>query len=251
MDQLLDLGEELDLADPAATALQIIARAEFLPLVIMVADPGRDVADFVDHAKIEASPPDERPNGFEELAPEPEVPCAGPGADKRGPLPRQRRALVIGNRRIQRQRDRGHFGRRAKPHVDPRDIAEFVARLEQFDHPPSIADSRLRRVFARSPGQALGVEQQDEIDVGGIVELAAAELAEREHGHSGERLAPRSFGDGSPERAVDCAVGKVRKRLGHLFEREFAGQVPERHRECQPATLTPEPLANRCSAEVE
>ena len=39
MDELVDLGEELDLADAAAAALEVEARAEGLALRIMVADP--------------------------------------------------------------------------------------------------------------------------------------------------------------------------------------------------------------------
>ncbi len=52
VDQLLHLGIEFDLADPAAPALQIIAGGERRALRIMVADAGADVADLVDRAEI-------------------------------------------------------------------------------------------------------------------------------------------------------------------------------------------------------
>src|SRR5947199_344412 len=42
MDELVDLDEELDLADPAAAALEVVAGAEGLALGIMVADPPAD-----------------------------------------------------------------------------------------------------------------------------------------------------------------------------------------------------------------
>ena len=70
MDELVDLGEELDLADAAAAALEIEAGAELLALGIMVADPAGDRLDLADRAEIERAAPDERMDRLEEIAAE-------------------------------------------------------------------------------------------------------------------------------------------------------------------------------------
>ena len=106
----------------------------------------------------------------------------GAGADEGRPLPRQRGAFIIADRGIDRQRDRGHFRRRPQAQVDPGDIAVMGPLLHQLDEPPAIADRRFARLVARPARQVSGIEQQDQVDVGRIVELAAAELAQREDG---------------------------------------------------------------------
>ena len=68
MDHLLDLDEELDLANPAAAALEIEARADARALRKMVADPRGDLPDLLDHAEIERAPPHERLDRVEEAA---------------------------------------------------------------------------------------------------------------------------------------------------------------------------------------
>ncbi len=62
VNQLLHLGEEFGFANSATAALQVVARTERLALRIMVANAQRDVADFLDRAEIERTPPDEWPN---------------------------------------------------------------------------------------------------------------------------------------------------------------------------------------------
>jgi hypothetical protein len=89
MDELLDLGEEFDLADAAAAALQIEAGAEGLALRIMVADAAADRADLADRAEIERAPPDEGMDRLEEIAAERDIAGDHAGADERGALPGQ------------------------------------------------------------------------------------------------------------------------------------------------------------------
>ena len=95
MDQLLDLGEELDLANAAAPALEVEARAERLPLRIMVADAADDLANFLDRPEVERAAPDERLDRVEEMLAQAPVAGGGAGADESGALPRQRLAFVI------------------------------------------------------------------------------------------------------------------------------------------------------------
>ena len=73
MDHLLDLDEELDLADAAAPALEVVARADLRALREMIADPRGDLPHFLDHAEIERAPPDERLDRVEEPLPKRDV----------------------------------------------------------------------------------------------------------------------------------------------------------------------------------
>ena len=69
MDHLLDLGEELDLADSAPTALQVVPRPKPRALREMVADPGGNLPDLLDHPEVERAAPDERLDRLEEMLP--------------------------------------------------------------------------------------------------------------------------------------------------------------------------------------
>ena len=67
VDHLLDLGEELDLADSAAAALQVVAGPKPRTLREMVADPGGNLPDLLDHPEVERAAPDERLDRLEEM----------------------------------------------------------------------------------------------------------------------------------------------------------------------------------------
>ena len=209
VDQLLHLGEELRLTDAAAAALEVIAGAERLALRIMVADADADVADFVDGAEVERAPPDERLYFLQKTLAQRLVTGAGAGADERRALPRQSLRFIIGNRGIDRQRDRRHFGRRPEAHVDARDIAVLGPLLQQLDQPPGDANRGLPRLVPLAARKDGGIEQQDQVDVGGIVEFAAAELAEGENREAFARRARHALGDGRLQRPVDRFVGKI------------------------------------------
>ena len=231
VDELLHLGKELGLANAAAPALEVIAGAEPLALGEMVADAQRNVANFVDRPEIERAAPDERLDLGEEALAQRHIARRGPRANERRALPRQRRAFIIRNRRPHRQHDRRHFGRRAKPQVDPRDIAVAGPLLEQFDQPPAIAHRRFAGIVARAARHGRGVEQQNQVDIGGIIELAAAQFAKCEHRHAGRLGIGHALEHRRPQRAVDRFVGEIAKTSGDLFERQFPGQIAQRHRQ--------------------
>ena len=60
VDHLLDLHEELDLADPPAPALQVVAGTDVRTLGEMIADTRRNLANLLDDSEIERAAPDER-----------------------------------------------------------------------------------------------------------------------------------------------------------------------------------------------
>src|SRR5690349_2395149 len=97
MNHLLDLDEEFDLTDAAAPALEVVSRPEARALREMVADPGRNLPNFVDDTEIERTAPNERPDGAQKPFAEPDVPPARPSPNEGRPLPRQRARLIMGN----------------------------------------------------------------------------------------------------------------------------------------------------------
>src|SRR5690606_34093586 len=171
VDELVDLDEELDLADAAAAALEVEAGAERLALRVMIADQPADRLDFTDRAEIEAASPDEGMDRIEEIAAERRIAGAEAGADEGGALPGQRRRFVMADRRVHRQRDRGHLRRRAKAKIDAEGIALLGALLEQLRYARGEANRRLPRLLARPARQGRRIVKEDEIDVGRIVEL--------------------------------------------------------------------------------
>ena len=67
VNHLLDLGEELDFANPAAATLQVVAGTEPRPLREMIADAGGNLADLFDHSEVERAAPHERLNRLQEM----------------------------------------------------------------------------------------------------------------------------------------------------------------------------------------
>src|SRR6187549_980578 len=105
MDQLVDLGEELDLANAAAPALQIEAGTERLAPRMMVADPAGNAPDLADRAEIERSAPDEWPNRLQEPPAQRQIARRRPAPNERGAFPWQRQRFIIGDCRVHRQYD--------------------------------------------------------------------------------------------------------------------------------------------------
>ncbi len=153
--------------------------------------------------------------------------------------------FIMRDRGVDRQRDRSDLRRRPQPQVDARDIAVGSPLLQQLDHPPRNAHRRLAGIVALAFRQGLGVEQQEQVDVGRIIELAAAELAHGDHGKAGRLGVGHPLADRGSERAMDRAVGEGGEQLGHRFERELAGEIAERDRQREA-----EPLAAELDVEL-
>src|SRR5206468_11820351 len=115
---LLNLDEELDLADSAAAALQVIAWADLSVLRKMIANTRRNLAHLIDDAEIQRPAPDERLDRLEEAFSHRSIPGAGAGTDERCTLPRQRARFVMRDRGMDGQCNRRDFGRRAQAEID-------------------------------------------------------------------------------------------------------------------------------------
>ncbi len=170
--------------------------------------------------------------------------------DEGGPFPRERGAFIIAYRGTGRQDDRGYLGRRPEPQVDPRDIAVMSPLLQQLDEPPAISDRRLAGLVARAPWQSLGIEQQNQIYVGRIIELAASELAECENGKAPRLLVRHPLQHRSANCIVHRLVGKVGKLRRHPFQRLFVADVRQCDCQCECMTLTAQLLGNAFAAAI-
>jgi hypothetical protein len=229
----MGLGEELDLADPAAAALEVESGTGLARAAMRLADAGGQAADFLDRHEVEAAAPHERAQCGEELLARGDVAAGRTGADERGALPRQRRAFVVRQRRVERDRQRRDFGGRAQPQVDAEHVAFAGLRRQRFDQRAGVALRRLARLVAPAPRQTRGIVEQDRIDVRAVVELVRAELAERDRGEARGlgvgHAADQDLGDRRVERAV-----AERAQLGHHeVERKRAGQIADGERRRQ------------------
>ncbi len=106
----MDLDEELDFPNAPSPALYVVAGAEALPGGIMAADAMCQRAEVGNRAEIEAAAPNERADRSEEAFPQGNVARHCPCTDEGRPLPRQRRGLIMTDRRLDRQRQRRCFG---------------------------------------------------------------------------------------------------------------------------------------------
>ena len=91
---------------------------------------------------------------------------AGTRPDERCALPGQRRAFVMRDRRIERQRQRAHFGSGSQPQIDAENIplaGDFGQQAHGF---ASIALRRFTRLVALAAWQRRRIVEQDGVDVG-------------------------------------------------------------------------------------
>ena len=218
---------------------------ERLSRAIMVADAPGDRANVADRAEVEGTPPYERPNRGEEPLAQRHVARRRPRTDERGAFPGEGLTLVIGDGVIDRQRDRRHLRRWAQAQVDAQHIAVAVARLEKLDHPPRDPHRRFPGFLARATRQDIGIEDQDGVDVGGIVELARALFAERDGGEATHWFARRPLGKGGRDRHVERRIREAGQRTGDLGQVERSGEVADRHVQRERAPRQPQPLRRR------
>ena len=156
VDHLLDLDEEFDFANAATPALQVVARPDPRVLRKMVADPRRDLADFLDHAEIERAAPHERLDRVEKPLAERDIAGGGAGPDERRAFPRQCRRFVMRDGGVDRKRDRSDLRRRSEPEIDSFDIAIGGAPLQELDQPAPDPDRRLAGILAGRLGRVAG-----------------------------------------------------------------------------------------------
>ncbi len=130
-DELLGLGEELDVADTAPPELDVVPfhRDGAVALEGMHAPlHGMDVGDG---REVEIFPPDEGSELTQELLARLDIAGNDPRLDQGGPFPVLAEALVIGESRFDRERDLGRTRVGPEPEIGAEHIAVGGVLLEE------------------------------------------------------------------------------------------------------------------------
>ncbi len=122
-DELLRLHEELDLADAAASELDVVTGDGDLVVPAHRVDLPLHGVNVGDRGEVEILAPDERREILEEALAEGEVAGDGPRLDQRGPLPVLANRLVVGVGGAERHRDRRRAGVGTQAVIDAMDVA--------------------------------------------------------------------------------------------------------------------------------
>ena len=226
-DQLVDLGKKLHLANAAAPAFQIKAGADSLAALEMVADAQRHRLDIAHRSVIQAAPPHEGPDAGEEIAAHRDITAHGAGTDESDAFPGQRFGLIIMFRRRQADRHRRDFAGRAQPQIDAGDIAIRGKITQDGDGAARDAHGSLAGILTAPPRDQIRIVHENQIGIGAVVELAAAQLAQRQRRKPARRRA--AFGQRGGDGGIDGQIGEVRQRRCHLLQPPQPGQIGQRH----------------------
>ena len=201
--------------------------------------------------EIQMPPPDEGPQGFQEPRPRLQIARRRTRLDIGRALPCAAKALVIPLRRLHRHADRrdGRVG--PQPQIGAEHIALGGGVVQQRRHPPRRPDQRGPRLLVIARLEPGLVEQADQVDIRGIVELVSAHLAHRQrhhaaadHGILGNRArqlaAPDLGGDTVAQRKLAGQIGKARQRPRHLLQRPDPAQIGQPRQQRHPPLALPE-----------
>ncbi len=215
-DHLRELHDEFDLADPAGAELEVVGKILARDLRI---DECLHFAQARERAVVEVAAENERTQRVEQLRRTAAIARDRARLDPRVAFPVATLALVIAFHRRERRHQRARVAERAQAQVDAirepvgADFAEQCDDVACDPREPCLGVERPRTVAA-----AVACMREDEIDVRREVQLAATELAEREHDealHRALRVAQhavarcdRTFG--MRERGFDAGRGEHR-----------------------------------------
>ncbi len=217
-EQLQELDRELHVADPAAAVFHVGGVGALADRQVL--DPPLERLDAADVGPGEPAAIDPRFHLSQQPAAQPLVAGDAPRLHPRLPLPGAAVAVVVLQHRLQRHGGRPGGAVRAQPQVDP--VGD--SQIGGFgDQPHRLLRHPLEELLVRAGlwplHPAVGRVHEHEIDVAGIVELHAAELAQGQHGQRGPLAAgpagdaPEPFHpvEGRRDRRLHHAVGHVRE----------------------------------------
>jgi hypothetical protein len=231
-DQLEALRDELDLADPARTELDVageIAARDLLP------DLRVQLPYCVDRAEVEVLPEHERLGDLSQLRAHTVVAARDDARlNPRVALPFTALRDEVLLERVEARGERPGVAPRPQPHVDAEDLAVRRHVGERADHAlPELHEE----LVVREPAHRLAFVRvhEHEVDVGGHVELAPAELA---HADDEQVLRIRRAGRRAvvsfharavrAERRFERDLGEVGHRAGDFRELRQAREIPRR-----------------------
>ena len=186
-DELLRLRVELDLANAAPAALNVVPGDVEVLAAGLGVDLPLDRLDILDRREIEVLAPDEGPQPLDHLSADRHVAGRRARLDHRGAFPVLPVALVVLLRSPGRERERR--GARVGPELEVGaiDAALVVALAEQGGEIAHEAVQSLRRLAPPPVPHAFGVEEHEQVELARIGELARAEPAHAEHGQPARR----------------------------------------------------------------
>ncbi len=251
-DQLLGLGEELDLADAAAAELDVVTEHRDPAAALVRLDLPLDRVNILDGREVQMTAPEERPELGEKALAIRHVACDRAGLDESGALPVLAGALVVGKRRQDRKRRRrgGRVG--AEPEVRAEDVAILGTLVHEPHEVAGHAREELMRAMPAAVPDAVGVEQYDQVDVAGIVELPRAEFAHAKDDDAAFALGVLevrdlelsvmvSCAEQEAERGAQARLGEFGQGSGDALERPPTRDVRQRDQERGSPLCRPKP----------
>ena len=247
--QLARLGEELDLADAPDTKFQVMPLHANAMQPAMIANAQTHVMRILDRHKIQMLAPDKRHQPLQEPRTRRQIAAARPRFDVSRAFPGSARAFIIAFRSRHRQTHRCDTGIRAQAQIGAKDITIRHVRQHGRHFTRHADESRPRLVFlARITGF---VEQADQVDVRGIIQLPCPHLAHRQRNHPRRRghilrPCPRQLakanlvGHQRHHSQMHRLVSQGRQRAGDLLQLPDAAQIGQCRQQCHPPFRLPQ-----------
>ena len=245
MQPLQALDQKLDVADAAAVQLDVHRGGFALKLAArkLFVQAFAGGAHGFDGAEVERRRIGEWLHEVEQFAAELTVARGHAGFDQHLELPIPGARLVVLLHAVEREADfaQAAFGAEAEVHA----IAEPFGGVRGKELGELIGDALIELLVGdrrRAGGVAVGGVEEHQVDVGAVVQLRGAVLAERDDGEAAlpaVRLRRAELGDeGRPDppvREVDDNVRHQRKLGGDLRERRVAQDIADQHAQDLPA----------------
>ena len=235
-DQLLGLHEELHLADAAAPDLDVVAGHADLAEAAEGVDLPLHGVNVGDGREVEVLAPDEGREVLQHGLPGRHITGHRARLDEGGALPVLPEAFVVVERRLRRERHRrgGRVG--PQPQVGAEHVAVAGALVQQAHQLARQAHEEMLDLGAGAQANARQIIEDDQVDVGGIVELEGAVLAHAKHDVAvrrvGQPLAPRlRLPEEEAHRAADGRIRRLRQAPRHRHHRPDAGKVGQRRQQ--------------------
>lgn len=232
------LDEELDIADAARGEFDVERAGLELAAGELFVDAEAGLGDGFEGGEVEGGGVDEGLDEVEEFAAGGGVAGGDAGFDEHLELPVAAAGLVVVFGGVEGDCDLAEASFGAEPEVDAVADAfggvageEFRRELGDLDGELFVGDD------VGSGGVAVGGVEEDEIDVGAVVELFAAEFADGEDGErsGGEAVAAGVVGDDAGEGDVEDGVGEVGEFAGGFRELGEAADIAQEDAEEFPA----------------
>ena len=235
-DELLRLRQKFDLADAAPPELDVVSGDGDLAAAAVSVDLALDRANVLDGGEVEVSAPDEGLQPAEESGSGLDVPGHGLRLDHGGSLPILAGGRVVGLGRADGKRRRGRAGVGAEAEVGAEHVTVRRPLVHDRDQVAGEPGEDLLQPVAAGVFGDLLVEEDDDVHVARIVELAGAELSHAEDDEAGAPLGRLRVRQGELAPVVKSAQqvgadgaqrgrGDVREGAGHPLQRPHRGDV--------------------------